>query len=392
MFTPPPSPAPFLKSKDPVNSAEVTPNPPPAPDSDVKRQMGRRTKWTVFLVPLALILITASTRYLTHPTAFDIFSQRRPADWATLTSTGSDWRPHKRHPLAAGTDATTLDAASTSVASGFPSSTPSTSPSTTSTTSTSTSLPTIPATPPTLPTPFPQPFDSGLTQNFTSLSCFNFFNNMTNTTPFRACRPFSLLLQSSSEFIEAQDNLTALNTIIWGTCTTSLSSSQCISNMAWFYSELQSACSADLDASNALAVGTLAALGAYEVMRNAGCSSDPSTNSYCYVNAIFNSNPSDSYFYSVPLGVDLPNTTTLSCSTCTKSLLALYLDALKDPTQSPTLTPLKDTYDGAASLADKACGTSFAQTIAASSGAASIGLDMTLAAALVILSAWTLLP
>jgi hypothetical protein len=62
-------------------------------------------------------------------------------------------------------------------------------------------VPVVPSAPPTLPTPFPQPFDSGIAQNFSSITCSNFFANMTNAAPFRSCRPFSLLLGSSSQFI-----------------------------------------------------------------------------------------------------------------------------------------------------------------------------------------------
>jgi hypothetical protein len=72
----------------------------------------------------------------------------------------------------------------------------------THTTSSTTLLPIVPITTPVLPTPFPQPLDSSLTRNFTTSACYQFFLNMTNTLPFRSCRPFSLLLQSSSEFTE----------------------------------------------------------------------------------------------------------------------------------------------------------------------------------------------
>jgi hypothetical protein len=65
-----------------------------------------------------------------------------------------------------------------------------------------TTLPVIPTSTPVLPTPFPQPLDSSLTRNFTTSACYEFFLNMTNTLPFRSCRPFSLLLQSSSQFTQ----------------------------------------------------------------------------------------------------------------------------------------------------------------------------------------------
>jgi ABC-type polysaccharide/polyol phosphate export permease len=111
-------------------------------------------------------------------------------------------------------------------------------------------LPTIPTSPPAIPTPFPQPFDGIITQNFTSSSCLNFFNNMTASTNFRQCRPFSFLFSTSSTFINAQTNLTLMNSLIWGTCNTTQSYDQCQSNMALFASQLQSDCSQELGNQN----------------------------------------------------------------------------------------------------------------------------------------------
>jgi hypothetical protein len=56
---------------------------------------------------------------------------------------------------------------------------------------------------------------------------------------------------------QEQSNLTALNTIVWGTCNTDLSQDTCSANMAWFASTLKSVCSAELDGQNLMAVTTL---------------------------------------------------------------------------------------------------------------------------------------
>jgi hypothetical protein len=257
MFTPPPSPLPF-KPKDAKRRATIDTesvaasarlSPPLASPHDIKRATGRRMRWAVLLVPLVIILITASTRYLVHPVAFDVFSQ--PPIWDSLVLTAGDWTPHKRHPSPEPQQ------------SGG-----------TSTNSANAPLPTIP-TNPDLPTPFPQPFDSDLTQNFSSISCFNFFSNMTNAPAFRSCRPFSMLLQSSANFIDvsnhdfssipynlilylqAQQNATLLNSILWGTCNTSTDKDQCVANMGWFASTLKTACVKDLEDNNAMSVSTL---------------------------------------------------------------------------------------------------------------------------------------
>ena len=50
----------------------------------------RRTRWTVILVPLALVLINLSTHFLTHPVALDVFAAR-DLSWQIV----ADWTPHK---------------------------------------------------------------------------------------------------------------------------------------------------------------------------------------------------------------------------------------------------------------------------------------------------------
>lgn len=56
---------------------------------------------------------------------------------------------------------------------------------------------------------------------------------------------------------QAQNNITAMNIDVWGTCNTALSWDQCSENMAWFASDLLSSCVTDLGDQNAMAVGTL---------------------------------------------------------------------------------------------------------------------------------------
>lgn len=175
-----------------------------------KRRVGRKTKWTVLAVPLVLIFITASTRYITHPIVFDAFSDPPllSADWRAWTSRLTDWTPHKRHIAVDSQLDVASESSSASASIAFPSSTLpseslslSTATPTSSTSSDTQDIPTVPNSTPVLPTPFPQPFDT-LAINFSSVTCYNFILNMTNTAPFRSCRPFSLLLSTSNEFIK----------------------------------------------------------------------------------------------------------------------------------------------------------------------------------------------
>ena len=195
MFTPPPSPEPprmrFQGSSDsdyfeiPIPVKDTLVPAPPLSSMEAKRAVSRRTKWTVVTVPLVLILITWTMRSLTHPAVLDITDAGSPSL--------SDWRPHKRHPEPipqAPSNSIVFPTTATAVSTASPTSV------------TAQAVPTIPSTAPVLPSPFPQPFESTLQANFTSLSCQNFFMNMTNIESFRSCRPFSLLLQSSESFAE----------------------------------------------------------------------------------------------------------------------------------------------------------------------------------------------
>jgi hypothetical protein len=174
-----------------------------------------------------------------------------------------------------------------------------------------------------------------------------------------------------------------MNTLIWGTCNTPLSQDQCVANMGWFLSTLHTACSQELSAQNAMVLQTeigsflflfiktlsyrteyfpCLALQAYEVMRDAGCLFDPATNIYCFLNAVRNTDPTDLYFYDLPLGIGLPQNVNPLCSPCSGSVMSLYATALRNSTQpnSNSLTGLKKTYGPAAAVAIKNCGSTYA--------------------------------
>jgi hypothetical protein len=98
-------------------------------------------------------------------------------------------------------------------------------------------------------------------------------------------------------------------------------------------------------------------------MRDAACLSDPTTNTYCFLNAARDTNPTNLYYYSLPLGSKLPaRSTDPQCTACLKSLMSLYGTALKDANQAKTLSGLLSTYEGAAETTLGKCGAGFAQT------------------------------
>ncbi|KAH0581437.1 hypothetical protein H2248_012518 [Termitomyces sp. 'cryptogamus'] len=337
-------------------------------------RVSHKPRWTVILVPVVLTLITAFTRYL-HPSAFDRLDS---LTWHGKHPREGDKQPERRQvSISIGT---TSSSAVVSITSN-----PTTSVSMTA--AANAPVPTIPSSPPTLPTPFPQPFDSDLTINSLSSSCYNFISNMTNGLPFRSCRPLSLLMDGSNAFIDAQSNLALMNSIIWGTCNTDIAQVQCIANMGWFADTLQAACVQDLQDRNQMAVSTLRDLQAYALMRHAGCLPNPASNSYCYLEAVGNS---DLYFYSLPLEIPVPNGTKPRCTACTHSLMSIYSSALSNSTEAPELIGLQQTYGNAAKLAVAQCGTNYADTIVTSAAPAALlpgtGLAVLLGAMLQILS------
>lgn len=231
MFTPPPSPQPpplasFHSTDPPMPS--LTPSPPSSPVrslhpvptlsqpplksgtrtravetsvlavQDRKRQIAWRTGLTVIILPLLLALVTLMTRFSSRPLFLDTLAGPTPRTRVNF-AVGKVRAGHSEHVLhRRQTSTATIQSASTSRAAGvdFPSQTPSSSP------PPSESVPTVPSSPPVLPTPFPQPFETTLGTNFTTNSCTTFFLNMTQTLPFRQCRPFSFLSQASSSFLQ----------------------------------------------------------------------------------------------------------------------------------------------------------------------------------------------
>ena len=179
MFTPPPSPLHPLEPSSDSSAPAVLPE--PSPDAALKHKTTSRVRWSTLAVPAVLLLITVTTRCISHPALLDSFSAfpHEPHD----SSQFYDWGLHKEHPNPQ--HPVVPHAARANI-----SPTPSV-----------IAVPTIPVNPP-LPTPFPQPFDTTLSNNFSTQACIDFYNNMTLSLPFRRCRPFGLLAAYSSQFIE----------------------------------------------------------------------------------------------------------------------------------------------------------------------------------------------
>ena len=109
----------------------------------------------------------------------------------------------------------------------------------------------------------------------------------------------------------------------------------------------------------------LAAFINYPMYRSAGCLRSNRTGAYCFAEAATNPNPSDVYFYNLPLGVVLPPLTP-TCSSCTGALMDIYSNFAMNST-----FPLSKSYDSAVSIVDASCGPGYAKQVvvnASSSG------------------------
>ena len=125
---------------------------------------------------------------------------------------------------------------------------------------------------------------------------------------------------------------------------------------------------------------TLTGLSLYDVSRTAGCQSNPATNVYCYIQAAAQSDPSDLYFYQLLSGCPIPNNTEPSCSSCTKSLMNLYVSTISGQEgveDDNVRSALAIAYAPAAHIAVGVCGNDFAQTIALK-GSGTRGLSLSL--------------
>ena len=116
-------------------------------------------------------------------------------------------------------------------------------------------------------------------------------------------------------------------------------------------------------------VNTLDGLDLFDLSRQAGCLSNPDTNIYCFTQAAAQKNASDLYFYQILFGIQIPNNTKPSCSSCTKSLMNLYVSAISGQGEiedSDVRNMLAQAYVHAADVAVGVCGNGFVQTIALS--------------------------
>jgi hypothetical protein len=117
-------------------------------------------------------------------------------------------------------------------------------------------------------------------------------------------------------------------------------------------------CLADYQLGNPVVVQSLLGMESYGYMLSASCTRNPSTGSYCYVDAITNtSSPTDSYVFSVGLNQSLPTSEgplggwSGSCNDCLREVMGVFWTASANRS-----SPVAGAYAAAAGVVDGRCG------------------------------------
>lgn len=206
--------------------------------------------------------------------------------------------------------------------------------------------------------PLPSPFDGALAANFSgdnNGACPNFINNFLSNATFKACYPFSLLMQGSRSFFEAEKSLVSITQVLDATCQPD--ADFCAEYLGELADSLVSEanCAEDFEQQNSVVVQAHMGMLAYRTVRDAACLVDPDTSGYCFANAVTNrTTTANAYLYFLPLNSTYPARASPSCGSCTSLTMGVYQGATSDRTE-----PIALTYEGAAARVNEVCGADF---------------------------------
>ncbi|KAH8674047.1 hypothetical protein BX600DRAFT_224296 [Xylariales sp. PMI_506] len=202
----------------------------------------------------------------------------------------------------------------------------------------------------------PSPFDSVLSSNFSGGdNCPTFIESFLADATFKSCYPFSMLVQGSTSFFQAQKSLVTMTQVLDATCNTN--STFCTTYLDSIATNLTSSanCASDYQKQNSLVVEAYIGLKSYQPLYSAACLKDTDNSEYCYANAITNSSAvSDSYLYFLPLNQSYPNATAPTCDLCTQQTMGIFQAATADRSSF-----IANTYKSAAETVNNACGQNF---------------------------------
>jgi hypothetical protein len=129
-------------------------------------------------------------------------------------------------------------------------------------------------------TVLPQAFDTTLGNNFTTDGCPNFFVSFLSNATFQSCYPFSLLLQTSHGFFEAEKSFYQTTAVLQAGCEANFD--VCNNLMQSLATQLksQNTCLSDFQAENQIVLQAYNGFLAYSVMYQAACLKD-TAGDYC---------------------------------------------------------------------------------------------------------------
>ncbi|RYP01757.1 hypothetical protein DL764_006077 [Monosporascus ibericus] len=208
--------------------------------------------------------------------------------------------------------------------------------------------------------PLPRPFDGALAANFSGENdgaCPNFINDFLSDSTFRQCYPFSLLLQGSRSFFDAQKSRVRITQVLDESCEAD--SEFCSGYLDELANELISDANCEMDyrQQNSVVVQAYMGMRAYKTVYDATClqDRDTDTSAYCFANAVTNlTTSSNVYMYYLPLNSTYPQRAEPSCNSCTRDTMAILQSDTSDRGSS-----IASTYEVAALRINEVCGPDF---------------------------------
>ncbi|KND94873.1 hypothetical protein TOPH_00537 [Tolypocladium ophioglossoides CBS 100239] len=238
--------------------------------------------------------------------------------------------------------------------------------------------------------PLPSPFDDSLPSDFKGTNsddrCPNFMTSLLANPTFKSCYPLSMMIQTSRGLFNAEKKLLSIVRVLDTTCKADVASCTDFLSKAAQNLTADANCKAELDQGQSLVLQAWRGLKSYKMLYSVTCLQDPSTNMYCFANAVTNiTTPSDSYLYFMPYGLALPGASMPTCNWCTQETMAIYHTASADRQQF-----VASKYEDAARQVNTICGPGFVNaTLPQAAAAASVAVlpsyVVTLAAMVVIL-------
>ncbi|KAJ5654680.1 hypothetical protein N7490_001683 [Penicillium lividum] len=205
-------------------------------------------------------------------------------------------------------------------------------------------------------TTMPEPFDTS-SNNFANSSCVSFFDKFLANSTVTKCHAVSLLLTNSNAFFHDLSSATKTSRVLDTTCSEPVEKCQSIMTSLAAQMLYEDNCGPDYEAGNSVVTDTYQQLMAYEPVYRATCLTNPTTQDYCFVDAVTNTTaPNDYNVYFIPIGTTLTKGK-LTCNECLSATMDVYAQWATVDGQA-----LDSTYISSAKVVNEYCGSGFAVT------------------------------